>query len=731
MWQRLWPWLWKLALVAALLLGAVLLYLQAEVKKHFEGQRWTEPVAVYARTLMLREGLPLAAGDLRLELQLLGYRAREAPTQPGEFAQSGDRFLIIARAFEFSDLSAPKRKIEIALQSARVQQLRENGVAVESARLDPLLLGRYSPQGDEDRELVRLADAPPALVKALIATEDEDFYSHHGVSLWAILRAAWTNVREGEAVQGASTLTQQLVKNYFLNNERSWWRKIREGLMALVLDWNYSKDEILEAYLNEIFLGQDGQRAIHGVGLAARYYFGKPLAELDLAESALLVGVIRGPSYYSPWRHPDRARARRDHVLRRLVAVEELSAENAERWQRQALGVVKSPRALGGKIPAVLDWAKRELGERYGVREITASGLRVFTSVDPVLQRKAELVMAKTLDRLDSKRVMQGAMVITDRRSGALRAVIAGRDSSYAGFNRALDARRPVGSTLKPLIYYAALKRPEQFTLATPLQDAAFVMRSDDGRSWQPKNYDGRMHGNVPLMRALAQSLNLATARLTMEVGLGNVEKTLRELGLRRDITLWPSLALGALELSPVEVSALYSGIANGGTRWWPTAISAVRNGDTLLRGAAADRKAIDAGAAFLTGWALQAAVRDGTGQALATRFPQLNIAGKTGTTNDTRDAWFTGFDDEHLIVIWLGRDDNQATRLTGASGALAVFSDLLAVKRAAPLALQLPDGVRFGWLSGHDGERRLMNCDNAQWLPALAGTPVRESCEE
>ena len=728
--RRWWPLLLKLALIALLLLAALLLYLHADVTRRFEGQRWTEPASVYARVLTVKEGDVLSEADLQLELKLLGYREVNAPRKAGEYAHRPGAFLIQARAFRFADGAMPERRLELGLRGDRIASLRDgNGTELSSARLDPVLLGRFSARADEDRELLPLAAVPDTLIDTLLVTEDQHFYEHIGISFTAIARAAWANLRAGETEQGASTITQQLVKNYFLNSERTWWRKIREALMAIVLEWNYSKDEILEAYLNEIYFGQDGQRAIHGISLASRYYFGKPVSELDDAETALLIGMIRGPSFYSPWKQAERARERRNYVLARRQQQGQLSADELIYWQRAPLGVLHTPRALSGKMPAVLDLVKRELRADVGQYDTSESGLQIFTSIDPVLQRKTELVVEKSLQRLDSTGSLQAAAVVTDRQQGRLRAIVAGRDSSYAGFNRALDAKRPVGSTLKPMIYYAALNQPARFDLATTLQDSAFVMRADDGQTWQPKNYDGVARGIVPLQKALAESLNLATARLAMEVSLPVVETALQQMGLRRDIRLWPSLALGALELSPFDVATLYSGLAHGSAVRVPKAIRAVRrdDGKSWLRTDEIYQR-LKPATVFLIDYALQTAVRDGTGRSLGARYPNANLAGKTGTTNDQRDSWFAGFDGEHLAVFWLGRDDNQSTGLSGASGAMQVFADWLNVKGVTPLSLQLPDGVRFVFVDGNGG-RYLQECPGSKWLPVLLSEPPQTEC--
>ncbi len=725
-----WRWLLALTLLLSAVLFAYLLYLQADVTKRFNGTRFTEPASVYARPLTLQEGQALSVDDLLLELQLLGYRRREVVTEVGEFVQNGNHFSVRARPFVFNDEVMVERSLQIVLRDGYVQVLRQQQKDVESVRLDPVLLGRFSPVGDEDRELITLQQLPPILVPALLATEDRDFYQHHGFSVRGMLRAFWQNLRAGGIEQGGSTITQQLVKNYFLDQKQNIARKFNELLMAMVLEWNYSKDEILQSYLNEVYFGQDGDRAIHGVGLASRYFFGKPVGELNVAESALLVALIKGPSVYSPWKHPDRATQRRDLVLQLLHEQQRLTAEEQHYWQEQSLGVLRAPRALSGRMPAVLDLVKRELQRDIALTDTSASGLRIFTSIDPVLQRKTELVVERGMTRLDASGQVQAAAVVSDRRSGVIRAMVGGRQSAFAGFNRALDAKRPVGSLLKPFIYYTALSYPTQFSLGTPLQDSAFIMRSNDGKQWQPKNYDGSQHGNVSLQTALSASLNLATARLAMEVGLNTIETQLQRFGLQRDLHLYPSLALGALELSPLQVANLYSGLAHGRTALSLHAIISV-NDATHNTWKMPEKQAngLNVDSVFLTNFALQEVVRSGTGKQLSERYPDLGLAGKTGTTNDKRDSWFAGFDDEHLAVFWLGRDDNGATEFSGASGALQLFSDFIAVKPARPLSLQMPRGVRFAWVSAQTGEVLPENCNQALWLPVRTDAPVG-SCE-
>jgi penicillin-binding protein 1B len=686
-----------LLLVATIAYGA---WLDLRVRAQFEGRRWQVPARIYARALELYPGASLSLELAIRELKAIGYHPQPGLARPASYHRKGNDVLLRTRSFRFWDAEEPERRIRIRFRGAQVASIHEGGREAALARLEPVLIGRIHPGHREDRVLVRLADVPEPLVNALLAVEDRRFFEHHGVSPRGIARALLANLRAGGTVQGGSTLTQQLAKSYFLSAERSLWRKINDALIALLLEARYSKLEILEAYLNEVYLGQEGTRAIHGFGLAARHYFGRRLAELNLPEVALLVAMVKGPSLYNPRRHPERVRERRDLVIAQMLELGMLDEQAARRARRAALGVTERPGALGSAYPDFLDLVRRQLRRDYREEDLQSEGLRVFTTLDPVVQDAAQATLTRSLPALERNAAqLQGAVIVSDTQSGEVLAVVGGRDPSAAGFNRALDARRPIGSLIKPVVYLQALGDPARFTLGTPLDDAPLRVAGVRGEPWEPGNYDGKSHGFVPLIRALANSYNLATVRLGMEIGVESVRALLGRMGMERDVAPYPSLLLGAVDLSPMTVTEIYQTIAGGGFR---QPLRAIRNvtdarGRPLERYGLELRSAVDPRAAFLVTRAMQEVMASGTGRrARAVLPPDLVVAGKTGTTDDLRDSWFAGFGGDRLAVVWVGRDDNGATRLTGASGALEVWSRLMAAIRPRSLAMKPPEGLEW-----------------------------------
>ena len=728
--------LFGLLLIAALLFGAYLLWLDHEVTRRFEGKRWAIPARVYARPLELYEGRRLSIAQLLDELKLLGYRPVARPTRPGSYSRRRGHFRLVTRAFVFWDEQAPSRAIDLRIANGRIQRLRDGaGRPLALVRLDAAMIGSIYPSHHEDRVLLKREQLPDELVDALLATEDRQFYSHFGVNPRSILRALLANLRSGHAVQGGSTLTQQLVKNFYLSSERTLRRKLNEALMALLLEAHYDKDEILEAYANEIYLGQDGERAVHGFGLASWFYFGRPLDELDLPRIALLVAIVKGPSYYNPRRHPERARKRRDLVIGLMEEQGFITAARAVAARKASLGVVDKG-GSGSDFPAFLDLVKRQLHQDYREEDLTSEGLRVFTTLDPWRQHQARAKLDARLSRIEKQRrfprgSLQGAVVIAARDSGEVSALVGGREAGRAGFNRALDSRRSIGSLVKPAVYLRALMMPERYNLQTPIPDQPVRLKLPNGRYWEPRNYDHKSHGMVPLHRALAKSLNLATVHLGMEIGLKRVATLLRRLGVRSRFDVYPSLLLGAIALPPFEVAQYYHTLASNGFR---TPLKAIRevmtaDGDPLQRYPLEVEKAVDEAPLFLLDKNLQEVVREGTGRALGKRFPKLRLAGKTGTTDELRDSWFAGFDGDKVMVVWVGRDDNKSARLTGSSGALRAWGDILAAIGATPLELREPEGIELLWVDPEQGLLAAESCPQAMVYPFIQGSaPVAYS---
>lgn len=725
------PWLgWaaKLSIVGLVILAGFAIYLDAVVQEKFSGKRWTIPAKVYARPLELFVGQKLDKNDFLAELDALGYRRERSVSGPGGASVAGNDIELHTRGFQFYEGAEQSQRLRVRFSGDFVAGLSSaNGSALPVARLEPVLIGGLYPAHNEDRILIKLDQVPPYLVETLVAVEDREFFNHFGVSPKSIARAVWVNLTAGQVRQGGSTLTQQLVKNFYLTNERSMTRKITEAMMAVLLELHYDKQEILEAYLNEVFLGQDGRRAVHGFGLASQYFFGQPLAELKLPQVALLVGMVKGPTYYNPRRNPERALERRNLVLDLLAEQQVISADEAAKAKQAPLGVTQRGSMADSSYPAFLDLVKRQLREDYRDEDLTEEGLRVFTSFDPVLQLKAEQAMSETLKRLGkATEGVEGAMIVTNPETGEIQAMLGSRQPGFAGFNRALDASRPIGSLIKPAIYLAALEKPSQYTLTSLLEDEPFSVKGADGQVWKPQNYGRQAYGTVYLYQALANSYNLSTARLGLDLGVPNVLKTLERLGASPKWPAYPSMLLGAGGLRPIEVADMYQTLANGG---FNTPLRGIRSvltadGEPLKRYPFQIQQRFDPGAIYLTQYAMQRAMREGTGRSAYNRLPQsLNLAGKTGTTNDSRDSWFAGFSQDLLAVVWLGRDDNGKTSLTGATGALQVWTDFM--RRADPLPLQMPvpDNVTYAWVDARSGLGTDERCPDAVQMPYIRGS--------
>ncbi len=724
--------LFKLLFTAMVVMLGWVVYLDARITSTFTEKMWELPAKVYARPLELFAGARLSVDELARELRLLGYRKVSQIRSPGQFAHYRNRLEVFTRGFDFPDERERSRRVLVEFHGPRVSALEAAGTRLDLMRLDPLQIGGIYPRHGEDRVLVRLEDVPATLLAGLKAVEDRDFDTHHGFSLTGIARAALSNLRSGQVVAGGSTITQQLVKNYYLTPERTVVRKLRELVMAVLLELHYPKDQILESYVNEIYLGQEGSRAVHGFALAARHYFDTPLAQLGLQEQALLIGMIKGPSLYNPSRNPERALARRNTVLDVMAEQGVISPEHARIARVMPLGL-NGRQQLRNAYPAFLDLVRRQLQAEYREEDLATAGLSIFTTFDPLLQRQVEASTTRVLEQIDAGGELQSASVVTRLDTGEVAALVGGRHARYAGFNRALDARRPAGSLLKPSIYLAALERPRQYTLASRLSDAPFTQELPGDRLWEPRNFDRTSHGEVPLYTALANSYNLASARLGLALGLDTLVDTLARLGVTEGVSRVPALTLGAGEYSPLAMATLYQSIAAGGYRMPLRSIRNVANaqGEILSRYLTDYERTVSLQATYLLQFALQEVVRSGSGKAVYRYLPQdFVVAGKTGTTNDGRDSWFAGFSGDLVAVSWIGRDDNSATGLTGASGALQVWADFMSQASRQPLEYRPPDGIELVVIDESNGYRTGEGCPHARMLPFIAGSAPDESTD-
>ena len=726
---------WYSFLAVTLLAASFTLYLDIRVRSEFEGRRFALPARIYARPLELHAGLRIPQADVEDELRSLGYREAPPEGEPGWYSKKDNSLEIALRPFVFWDGKQPAKRVSVVFDQGKVASLRDAaGAELALARLEPLAIGGIYPAGNEDRILVRLADVPKHFVQTLIAVEDRSFFTHAGFDVRGLARAARSVF--SDRVQGGSTITQQLVKNFFLTPERTIQRKGTELVMAVLLELHYDKNEILETYLNEIYFGQDRDRAIHGVGLAAQFYFGKEVGQLSVPESALLVGMIRGPAHYDPYRHPQRALERRNFVLRETRDQKGITSDEYASARGSPLNVSKKAGMGTTPYPAFLQLVHRQLRRDYDEADLRSEGLRIFTTLDPRVQESAETALAKRLAQFDKEKRfgaqpgLEGAVVVTDPQSGEVQALVGGRDPRYRGYNRALDAARPIGSLLKPAIYLTALSEPARYTLLTQIDDGPFVWKSRGAPDWQPANYDKKFHGMVPLRTALAQSYNAAAARLGTELGIERVLDNVRRLGVERPLRPFASTLLGAVELSPLEVAQMYQTIASGGFRSPLRAIREVttQEGRPLTRYPLAVEQVFAAEPIYLLTAAMQDAVREGTGQSMKHFLPpEIAVAGKTGTTDEQRDAWFAGFTGDRLGIVWIGYDDNRAARLSGAAAALPIWGDMMAVLAPEPLALVKPERVELVLIDPQTGLRGGTSCPGAAEVPFVQGSAPQE----
>ena len=713
------------------------MHLDRVVTREFQGRHWSVPARVFAAPLELYVGAPVPAADLEEELHRLHYRSGDPSAGPGFYRRRGESFEVHARRVRFSDEMRESTRVSIRAGNDAITDLKDaGGKALPVFRLDPPMVGSVFPVHGEDRLVLAPADAPALLRAGIKVIEDRRFDEHHGIDGTGVLRALWANLRAGRVVQGGSTLTQQLVKNYFLSDEQTFGRKATEAIMAWRIETHFSKEEILIAYLNEVYLGQDGARAVHGFGLASEYYFAKPLAELDVGEMALLIGLVKGPSYYDPRRHPDRARSRRNLVLQELARARLIQAADAQRAGAAPLGL----RPPGGSyVPAYLDLVRRHLKRDYAEADLAAAGLAVYTSLDPRAQTAAERALTSNLKRLDAASKvrgasLEGAVIVAEPNSGDVVAVVGGRDTGADGFNRALDARRPIGSLVKPAIYLTAIETG-RYHAATLIEDAPIRLKLADGTVWAPQNFEHQIYGQVPMVRALAESMNLATVRLGLDIGVPKVAATLQRLGLESSPGLNPSLLLGTVEMTPLEVVQVYTSFANGGFRARLRAVHAVldQQGRPLKR----FKVQIDAAAAPAAVYELDRMLTfvttRGTARDLAARLARGTVAaGKTGTSSDTRDSWFAGFTGSYVAVVWVGYDDNRSTGLTGAAGALPVWADTLAKLKSASFVPVAPELLEDRWIGYADGLETTPACSADAVLvavPANTVLPANPAC--
>jgi len=738
------------AAAVVLLSIAIAGFLGSAVSSRFDNRRWNLPSRIYSDLTVLEPGGSGSADRLVAKLERLFYQAvPAAPETPGHYRRDGNAIDVFTRDFFYPGREFHGLRARIEFSGDVVRSVTdERGNTLPALVVEPERLGSVFGEEFEDRTPVRLAEAPRSLVDAILVTEDRDFYRHSGVSVKRTFGAILATLRGG-AVQGGSTLTQQLVKNLYLTPERTVRRKAAEAVIAVMLDARYSKPEILEAYLNEIYLGQRGSIAIKGVGEAARFYFGKQVSDLNLAESATIAGMIKAPNTYSPFRSPERTRDRRNLVLAQMLDQRRIS--RADMDAAAALPLVPRSRRVQ-KIPAphFVDFVKAQLTEAYGAK-LKTEGLQIFTTLDVDLQQAGQRAVTEGLAGLEKRyrrlavaarsAALQGALIQLEPQTGAVKVLVGGRDYRLSQFNRVTQAHRQPGSLFKPFVMLAAFARRDlvpPITPATILSDSPITVewgRRRASERWTPRNYDGGYRGLMSVRRAVELSINIPTVRAALAADLGTVLAASRAAGISSRMEPYPSVALGAFEISPMEIAAAYAVLANGGVRIEPNAIVGVLTSD----GRILDRKerplkqSLPADAVFLVDSILRGAVDRGTAGGARAGGLRGILAGKTGTTNDGRDAWFVGFSPRFLATIWVGYDDNRGLNLSGAQAAVPIFADF---SRSLPPQLfaegfPVPSDVVTADIDPDTGFLVTPYCPRRMTEVFIAGTAPTEPCRQ
>ena len=729
LWRRFWSLIFKLFLIFMAVTVIYGIYLDQQIKERIEGNVWELPAAVYGQIIDLEPDSDYSLSDVVTMLNGAQYRQQDSKaTRPGEFIVSNDAVEIYRRPFMFPDGEEQAFRVRITFYDNRIDRITnlDTGRDFGLLKIDPKLITMmHSPNG-EQRLFVPLKQFPDSLLQTLIATEDKRFYEHHGISLYSIGRAIYVNLTTGRT-EGGSTLTQQTVKNLFLSNERSLSRKLREAYMALILDARYSKERILELYLNEVYFGQAGAEEIHGFPLASLYYFGRPVNELTLDQQAVLVGMVKGASVYNPWTQPQQVTERRNVVLKLAQQQGIIDEELYNLLSQRPLSVLPK----GGVIspqPAFMQVVRSELRKQLGDKADHLSGMKIFTTFDPVAQASAEQAVTNQIETLrkSTSKDLQTAMVIVSRETGEIRSIIGSAEPRYPGYNRAWLTRRAIGSLAKPSTYLTALGQPDHYQLNTWLDDSPLSIKLDNGSYWQPKNYDRKFRDRVMLVDALALSLNVPTVNLGMALGLDATKNTLQSLGVPSDrIPNLPSRLLGALELTPLETAQMFQTIANNGKRSPLTILRYVLTdkGELVYQSYPQQIQAVSQQSAYLTTYAMQQVVASGTSRSLKAKYGSFNLAAKTGTSNDSRDSWFTGIDGKNVAVIWIGLDDHTPMKLTGATGALKIYSEYLQNNPPKKLLQPLPQNI-FTMPIDSNGQWQCDGSSGGRTLPVWTTNP-------
>jgi penicillin-binding protein 1B len=740
----------KVILYGALGLGLVTLTtfacIDRSIVRRFEARTSSLPSRVYAVPFAVERGEALDSFLLLDQLRGLGYvEVREKQPRAGEFQRRGDDWTIFLRAAKLPQGEREAGLVALDFRRGRLRKITDlqTRERLDRFSLEPAPLFTFYSDIQEERRLTPLDEIPWQLQRAVEVVEDRRFRNHHGVDLIGIGRAALANLRAGGVVQGGSTITQQLVKNLYGPGKRTFRRKAREAAAALIIELHYDKDAILEAYLNEVYLGQRGPVAVSGVGDASRFFFGEPVRELDLARSALMAGMIRNPGRYNPRRHPEEARERRDLVLGLMREQEVIDESTLALALAAPLGARDEPVGTE-RFPWIEDYLAREIDPLAPQALPSHAGYSIFTTIDPRIQRAARETLTTGLDRLEQRvgqkseggEPLEGAVVVLRPADGDVLALVGGRDYARSQFNRAVQARRPPGSTFKPFVFLAGFQRalddPDfDFTVATPLDDAPLELVAG-GKPWRPANYDRQFRGTVTVRQSLEQSINVPTVRAAMQIGLPDIVSTAQACGIESALQPIPSLALGTLELSPLELARAYATLANGGWRVRPRGLTALydREGSALLFDESTPERAIDPRLAYLVNNVLEGVFVTGTARSAARLGFNGTAAGKTGSSDGLRDAWFVGYTPELLVLVWVGYDDNRSVGLPGGAAALPIWVDLMRrIGADAERPCERPEGIVRESVDPTTGQLATRRCPDSRQEIFVRGAEPVEHC--
>ena len=703
--------------------------LDSKVVNKLDGVLWTVPAKVYARPLELAEGGKINVDVLKKELEILSYELTKGiPDTPGEFSQSQQSVNIFIRGFGSQEPGLYRLKIE----NDKIDSIkRKDGISIDLIQLEPLSIGGMFPSHLQDRILLNFSQVPKDLEEMILVVEDRNFYSHKGISLKSIMRAFIKNTRALGIEEGGSTITQQLAKSLFFSPEQTIRRKIKEAIAALLIEMHYSKQEILLAYINDVFIAQSGRRAIHGFGLASQFFFGTDLKNLSLDQKALLVGMLKGPSLYSPINNPDRAKTRRDLVLSLIKNDSLITEEEYLDLKGKSLKVIPPSFKSLSKYPAFNDIVILDLRKNFDDSDLRTKGLKIITNLDPVVQDYLEESIKDTKLKLKRRygsqlNGLEGAGIVIDSFSGEVVAAIGSTKPNNYGFNRAINAVRPIGSLVKPFIYLSALQHYTKYNLSTLLDDSKLSVSLPGGKLWEPNNFDKKFHGNVPLHVALSESYNVATTRLGMDLGYSVVQETFTKLGIEKKIPKYPSIFVGSFEMTPLEAIQAYQTIASEGFYSPLNSIRTVESsGDVLsLSYPYKVEQRFRPEPIYLLKFVLKQTFISGTARGFSSRvIEKWKTGGKTGTSDDQRDSWFVGYAGNYLMVVWLGFDDNRKSPLTGRTGALQVWKNFMS--RLDPIAYEVrkPSRIRYEWVDAKDGLLSGERCKGSILIPFVEGT--------